>query len=142
MTFYTCAIILTELMMLTMSLHVASYSGFSKEQKKWYLLSFSAVMLCAAAEYLAIVLDAHGKSFVIPLTVITVIQFSVTPLFPVFFAGALGMHRFVKHAAALFSINVLAEIVCAPFGWIFYFDEVVRTSIVSNNNTVETPFFS
>ena len=36
MTFYTCAIILTELMMLTMSIHVIPYSGFTREQKKWY----------------------------------------------------------------------------------------------------------
>ncbi len=123
MTFYTCAIILTELMMLTMSIHVIPYSGFTREQKKWYLLSFTAVMACAAAEYFAILFDAHGKSFIIPLTVITVIQFSITPLLPVFFSGALGIRRIVKQAAIFFSINVLAEIVSAPFGWIFYFDE-------------------
>ena len=51
MTFYTCVILLTELMMLGMLLHVINYSGFTREQKKWYLFTFVSIMLCAGAEF-------------------------------------------------------------------------------------------
>lgn len=123
MTLYAGVILLTELMMLTMTIHVMHYSGFTKVEKTWYLVTFVAIMLCALAEFLAIELNAQGSAFRIPLTVITVIQFSLTPLLPVFFAGALGMRREAKLVGAALSVNAVAQIISAPFGWIFYFDE-------------------
>lgn len=126
MTLYAGVILLTELMMLTMTIHVMHYSGFTKVEKTWYLVTFVAIMLCALAEFLAIELNARGSAFRIPLTVITVIQFSITPLLPVFFAGALGLRREAKLVGAAFSVNAVAQILSAPFGWIFYFDETGR----------------
>lgn len=123
MTLYAGTILLTELMMLAMIIHVMKYSGFTKVEKSWYLTTFGAIMLCALAEFLAIHFDARGKTFVVPLTVITTVQFSLTPLLPVFFAGALGIRREAKYVGAFFALNVLVEIISAPFGWIFYFDE-------------------
>ena len=122
MTLYMGIMLLTELMMLSMIIHVGAYSGFTKAQKRWYLLTYSAIMLCAAAEFVAVHFNSHGPSFVVPLTIITVVQFSLTPLLPVFFAGALGMHREATIVGAVFFINALIEIISAPFGWIFYFD--------------------
>ena len=126
MTLYAGVILLTELMMLTMTIHVMHYSGFTKVEKTWYLVTFVAIMLCALAEFLAIELNARGSAFRVPLTVITVIQFSITPLLPVFFAGALGLRREAKLVGAAFSFNAVAQIISAPFGWIFYFDETGR----------------
>ena len=40
MTIYMGAIMLTELLMMTMMLHVLHYPGFTKVQKRWYLLTF------------------------------------------------------------------------------------------------------
>lgn len=123
MTIYMGTIMLTELLMLTMMLHVLYYPGFTKVEKRWYLSTFIAIFFCAGAEFLAIHFDARGPAFVIPLTVLTVIQFSISPLLPALFAGALGMYRQAMAAGAVFCLHVLAEIVSAPFGWIFYFDE-------------------
>ena len=124
MTLYVGVIILTELLMITMTIHVIGYSGFTKKQKTWYILTFVSIMFSAAAECIAIQYDARGAAFRIPLTVLTVLQFSLTPFLPVFFAGALGMHREAKFVGVIFSVNVLVEVVSAPFGWIFYFDSV------------------
>jgi len=66
-------------------------------------------MVCALAEFTAKHFDARGSGFVLPLTVITVIQFSLAPLLPVFFAGALGMRKVAKTVGAFFSINVIVE---------------------------------
>ena len=122
MTLYTGAILLTELLMVSMVFHVFSYPGFMPVEKRWYLFTFITVFLCAGAEYLAKQYDAQGPACSLPLTVITVIQFSLSPMLPVFFVGALGMRRLAICAGALFSLQALAEIVSAPFGWIFCFD--------------------
>ena len=122
MVLYASIIILTELLMLTMTIHVYSYPGFTARQKRWYLATFIAVMYCASAEFLAKYFDMRGPAYRLPLTIITVIQFSLAPMLPVFFIGALGRNREAITLGGVFCLNVLAEIVSAPFGWIFYFD--------------------
>ncbi|MBR5768935.1 MAG: hypothetical protein IKX98_02395, partial [Clostridia bacterium] len=114
--FYVSTIIITELMMFAMTLHVLIYSGFTRVQKMWYILTFVSVMLCAAAEF-AVHCGYYKPSLAIPLTVLTVIQFSLAPLLGVFFSGALGLHSQARIASILFSLNLLVEIVAAPFGW-------------------------
>lgn len=123
MVLYAGIIMLTELLMLALMIHVIKYPGFTKPQKRWYLILFAAIMYCAAAEFLSQYFNMRGSSIVLPLTVITVVQFSLSPLLPVFFIGALGRYREAIIAGSVFCLNALAEIVSAPFGWIFYFDE-------------------
>ena len=121
MTFYTGITILTELIMLAMTLHVRSHSAFSKQQKLWFLLTFAAVMACAAAEY-AVHCGFYDPRYALPLTVVTVLQFATSPLLGIFFSEALGRNRQRKAAVVIFyCINLLVECVAAPFGWIFSF---------------------
>ena len=120
MTFYLSAIILTELMMIAMTLHVLHYSGFTREQKTWYVLTFAAVMLCSAAEF-AVHCGWYDRRFAIPLTILTVLQFSVAPLLGVLFSGALGLPGQKKVAIWFIAINFAVETVAAPFGWVFSF---------------------
>ena len=108
--------------MLAMTLHVINYSSFTKEQKTWFVITFASVMLCAGAEF-AVHCGYYNPSFAVPLTVITVIQFSVAPMLGVFFTGALGLTKQARLAALLFSLNFIVEVVAAPFGWVFYFNE-------------------
>ena len=122
MTVYMGAIILTELLMLTMTIHVLRYPGFTPAEKRWYLITFIAIFLCAGIELLAIHFDGRTGALSLPLTLLTVVQFSLSPMLPVFFAGALGMRREAAVAAAAFCLHALIEIVSAPFGWIFYYD--------------------
>ena len=121
MSFYMSTIILTELLMLAMTLHVITYSGFAKIEKFWYLLTFISVMICSAAEF-AVHCGAYDVKYAPVLTVITVIQFSLAPLLGVMFSGALGLHHQAKIAGVIFSLNLLVEIAAAPFGKIFYFN--------------------
>ena len=121
MTFYSCVILLTELLMLAMILHVLTYSGFTKVQKIWYLLTFSAIMLCTAAEFVVHGIE-YRPSFAVPITIITVMQFSLAPILGILFTGALGLHRQKRMAFFFLGLNLIAETVAAPFGWVFYFD--------------------
>ena len=122
MTFYAGAIILTELMMIAMTLHVLYYSGFTKLQKTWFLLTFGSIMLCAGAEF-AVHCGYYNPKFAVPLTVLTVLQFSVAPALGVLFTGALGLEKQGRIAVAYLCVNLVIETVAAPFGWIFYFNE-------------------
>ena len=122
MTFYAGAIILTELMMVAMTLHVLYYSGFTKLQKTWFLLTFGSIMLCAGAEF-AVHCGYYNPKFAVPLTVLTVLQFSVAPALGVLFTGALGLEKQGRIAVAYLCVNLVIETVAAPFGWIFYFNE-------------------
>ncbi len=122
MTLYAGMTILIELFMIAMMVHVLRSSGISKTQKGWFFLTYLAVMLCAAAEY-----AVHGVRYdpglAIPLTVVTVVQFSVAPLLGILFSGALGLPRQRKITVGFLCLNLLVEIVAAPFGWVFSFGQ-------------------
>lgn len=121
MTFYTCIIILTELMMAAMTVHVFHYTGFTRKQKAWYLLTFGAIMFCAGAEF-AVHCGYYDPSYSDILTVFTVLQFSLAPVMAVMFIGALGIPHQFRVAVPYFLINLAVETAAAPHGRIFYFD--------------------
>lgn len=120
MTLYMSATILTALLMIAMTLHVIHYSGFTKEQKTWYIITFVAIMFCSLAEF-AVHCGYYDYAFAVPLTILTVLQFSVAPMLGVFFTGALGLRREARIASIFFGIGLLVEIISAPFGRIFRF---------------------
>ena len=68
MDFYMSSVILIELLMIAMIIHAMKYSGFTKTQKIWYLLTFSSVMVCTVAEY-AVHCGYYNKKLDIPLTI-------------------------------------------------------------------------
>ena len=122
MTFYMCATIIIILLMLSMTLHVIKYSGFTRIQKTWFIFTFALVSVCSACEF-AVHCGYYDPKYKIILTIITVMQFSFAPFLSVFFSGALGMHKEAKKCLYFFGLNVLIEIIAAPFGWIFFFNE-------------------
>ncbi len=122
MTYYMCATIIIVLLMITMILHVIKYSGFTKTQKTWYISTFSCIAFCALCEF-AVHSGYYNIKFKIPLIILTILQFSISPLLSVFFSGALGMYKEARRGFYFFSINIVAESVLAPFGLIFFFDE-------------------
>ena len=124
MTIYMGVIILTELLMLTMSFHVLSNPVFTKVEKRWYLFTFIAIFFCAGAEFVTVSFTGRGPAFALPLTILDTLQFSVSPILPVLFIGALGMRRQATVAGLFFCLNVLAEIINVPLGLIFYYDSM------------------
>ena len=120
--FYTFATVLIVLLMAAMSIHVINYSGFNKKQKSWFVSTFSAISFCALAEY-ALHCGFHDSMFNIPLTILTVLQFSIAPCFAMLFAGALGVKHQFKIVIFAFVFCFLVGVICAPFGLVFYFDK-------------------
>ena len=127
MTLYSGTILLTELMMLAMIIHVMNYSGFTKDEKVWYIATFGTIMLCAFAEFIAKHFDSRGSGFVLPLTIITVIQFLVAAIFPLIL---------YKVYADYISIAL-----CACLCYIYYNDliqEDIKAELVANQNRISS----
>ena len=121
MEIYICTIILTGLLMVAMTMHVLTYSGFNRTQKTWFTLTFLGVMVCSASE-LAVHCGYYRPAYALPLTVLTVIQFSLSPILAVLFSGALGLHEQARKASWFLLLSVVVEVACAPSGLIFRFD--------------------
>ena len=119
--YYAWATVILVVLMLSLIIHVLAYSGFNKQQKGWFIATFSAIAFCALAEFV-IHCGYYVPELKIPLTILTILQFATAPCFAMLFAGALGL-RFQKTivtCAFLFCLTI--GVVCAPYGWIFYFD--------------------
>lgn len=46
MDFYLSSIILIAMLMIAMTIHVSRYSGFNRQQKTWYIITFISVLYC------------------------------------------------------------------------------------------------
>ena len=123
MTFYMSVTIIIALLMIAMTIHVLTYSGFNKKQKIWFTATFISITFCTLAEF-AVHSGHYDKAFAIPLTILTVLQFSISPCMAMLFAGALGLKNQEKVAIGFLAVSFITEVVCAPFGWIFSFTEV------------------
>ena len=121
--YYTASTVILILLMMTMTIHVLSYSGFSKKQKGWFVATFSAISFCSLAEF-ALHCGYYSDVFRIPLTILTILQFATAPCFAMLFAGALGLKHQLKIAIITFAICLTIGIVCSPFELIFTFDPV------------------
>ncbi len=119
--FYMFATIILVILMIGMSIHVLGNTGFTKSQKGWFIATFAAISFCALAEFML-----HGvpynESAKIPLSILTALQFSIAPCFAMLFAGALGMKKQITIVTCTFAVCLIIHTICAPFGWIFYFD--------------------
>lgn len=121
MAYYISIVILTVLLMIAMTVHVIHYSGFTKKQKTWYLLTFLDITVCTIAEF-AVHCGYYNKDFKVLLTIVTVIQFALAPMLGVLFTGALGLKHQKGIALGYLGLNFLVEALAAPFGWVFFFD--------------------
>ena len=119
--FYIFSTVLLVILMAAMSIHVIFYTGFNKKQKRWFVATFSAISFCAISEF-ALHCGYYDPIFEVPLTILTVLQFSIAPCFAMLFAGALGLKHQLKIALFSLAFCLIVGIICAPFGWVFYFD--------------------
>ena len=122
MSFYVAIVIIVELLMISMTIHVLFYKQFNRSQKGWFIATFASIMLCTISEYV-VHNDYYFPSLKIFLTILTIIQFSLAPVLAMLFAGALGLKNQGRIATIYFGINLILEIVLAPFGLIFSFTD-------------------
>lgn len=120
MTLYSSIVVLISLLMIAMTIHVLTYSGFNKAQKMWFVTTFLSIAFCSVAEF-AVHCGYYNANFAIPLTILTILQFSLSPVLAMLFSGALGMKHQGKIAGGFLAANLVVQVICAPFGAIFQF---------------------
>ena len=118
--YYLWATILLCVLMVAMSVHVLNNKGFNRQQKGWFIATFMAITFCALAEY-SLHCGYYDPKFKVILTILTVLQFSIAPVFAMLFAGALGLKYQKRIAIAFFSICFLTNFICAFSSAIFKF---------------------
>ena len=122
MTYYMSATVILIILMVAMSIHVLTYTGFNKKQKKWFIMTFAAISFCALSEF-SLHCGYYDPKFKVILTILTVLQFSLAPCLAMLFAGALGLSYQGRIALVMFGACLIINVTCAPSGWIFYFTE-------------------
>lgn len=120
--FYLSTIAVVALMMLGMTFHVLTYRGFNKKQKRWFTWTFLSIVFCCFSEF-AVHCGYYNPDFKVPLIILTMLQFSLSPVLAVFFCGALGLRGQKVVAIVFFALGLVAETVCIFNGWIFSFNE-------------------
>ena len=121
MTVYSAITILISLLMIAMTIHVLNYSGFNRKQKVWFAVTFLSIAFCSAAEF-AVHCGYYSEQFAIPLTILTVLQFYLSPVLAMLFSGALGLRHQGKIAGVYFGASFITQVICAPFGAVFVFN--------------------
>ena len=92
-----------------------------KESKKWFIITFIGVSIGMFAETARAILDVYRISPVL-YRIITLIEFSITPLFPIPLSLACGIKKPAKYAGVVLLIHAFIELVLSFTGLIFSVD--------------------
>lgn len=119
---YSVMILLCVIASIGMGFHVYSNTVLVRRSKLWFIAVYVCTALGAIAEYACSYMDIHPVNGSIHLAV-KVLEFCITPLFPVLIAFGCGMEKRSRPVGILGLAHVILEIILAPFGKIIRFDE-------------------
>ena len=121
-SYYTVVIIICVLTMTSLAFDVGKNTILSKEDIKWFRLSFILTGVGAVCEYLGVRLDKIGPNIPWLHYLITFTEFSVSPFLGICLARSCGMKRTIKPLSIVMLVNVLLEAMSIKNGKIFYID--------------------
>ena len=107
--------------MVTMALHVRSQIGSSRQEKMWFIVTFIGIAAGALAELIRDMLDSRPLSDEI-YRLVTVIEFSITPMMPVFLSRACGIKKPAVPLGILMAVHAAVEIILANSNMVFSID--------------------
>lgn len=121
-SYYTVVIIICVLTMTSLAFDVGKNTILSKEDIKWFRLSFILTAVGAICEYLGVRFDKIGPNIPWLHYLITFTEFSVSPFLGICLARSCGMKRTIKPFSIIMLVNVLLEAMSIKNGKIFYID--------------------
>lgn len=107
--------------MVTMALHVRSQIGSSRQEKMWFIVTFIGIAAGALAELIRDMLDSRPLSDEI-YRLVTVIEFSITPMMPIFLSLACGIKKPAAPLGILMAVHAAVEIILANSNMVFSID--------------------
>lgn len=118
---YSVMILLCIITSLGMGFHVYFSSVISRWSKGWFISVYVCTALGAAAEFACCFMDVHPTARELHLAV-KVLEFCITPVFPVLIAFACGMEKNARPLFILVLLHAALEIILSPFGKIIRID--------------------
>lgn len=118
---YLVMILISLLIMFTMSMFVRCNSTLSKESKKWFIITFIGISIGMMAETTRAILDVYRISPAL-YRIITLIEFSITPLFPIPLSLACGIKKPAKYAGIVLLAHAFIELILSFTGLVFSVD--------------------
>ena len=133
-SYYTTIIMLALASLGVLSMHIYENGRISAQDKQTFYLAYALVAASAMAEWTGLFLDGNILLPHWPLRVVKCLDYILTPLA----GGAIvrQMHlqnTWSKLLAAVLGLNVVFQIIAAPFGWM--------TTIDENNHYTHGPLY-
>lgn len=122
MSLYTAIVICIIFNALVMSVFIAKNPMVGRQMQKCFTKGFLLISVVVVAEWLTLFLNNAPEDFRFFHYVVKLIEFSCVPVVPVVFISAFAKNRGVKSMRIILLLHVVAEILAAPFGLIFYMD--------------------
>ncbi len=119
---YTVTIIICILSMIILAIDVGKNTILSKDDIKWFRITFAFAAIGACCEYFGVLAD---KTNLFPPKLhyfITFIEFCISPYLGICLARSSGMKHTIKPMLIIMTLNVLAEFLSLVNGMIFYID--------------------
>ena len=119
---YTVTILICVISMIILAIDVGKNTIFSKNDIKWFRITFILAALGAICEYLGVLADK--TTFCSPKLhwLFTFLEFCISPYLGVCLARSSGMKHSIKFMLIFMSINVVIEIISLFTGIVFYID--------------------
>ena len=112
---YTVIICECVIVSIGMIFHVHSNPVISDESKKWFTLVYFCTAIGAVSEFTSRYMDLYPSNNTLHL-IVKVLEFCVTPMFPVLLAYGCGLRNKFRLALPIALAHAVIEIVLAPSG--------------------------
>lgn len=120
--FYTVVIFICILGMVTLSIDVGKNNVLSKSEIKWFRSTFILVAAGSFCEWCGIAFVECPNKLHTLHNLITLGEFSITPMLSVFLARSYRKLKSIKWMSLIMGIHAVFEIIALPFKWVFYID--------------------
>ncbi len=131
--FYLVMIVISVLTMLTLTIDIGTNTILSLTEIKLFRITFITLAVGATCEFLGYYFDVFGTRYTLVRRIVTVIEFSISPVLTILFAKSCGLRKSIKPMAIFMFLHFLCQVLMQPLGGIFSVDE--------NGRYIRGPFY-
>ena len=121
--FYLVMIVISILTMFTLTIDIGTNTILSPTEIKFFRITFITLAFGAVCEFWGYYFDMFGTKYTLFRRIVTVTEFSISPVLTILFAKSCGLRKSIKPMAVFMFLHFLCQVVMQPFGGIFSVDE-------------------
>ena len=124
--FYLVMIVISVLTMLTLTIDIGKNTILSMNEIKFFRITFLTLAFGTLCEFLGYYFDVYGTRHILFRRIVTVTEFSVSPILTILFAKSCGLRKTIKPMTMFMILHFLCQIAMQPFDGIFGVDNSGR----------------